>query len=120
MEKILVVDDEKEFCNLLQRFLTKVGYEVDIALDGEAALENIKVDPPSLVLLDMKMPGMGGLEVLERIREKGTKPPVIMITASSEEELRQKALSMGANGYFIKPIDFKLLEDIVTASLNLF
>lgn len=81
--KILVVDDDENICELLRLYLEKDGYDVQIALDGEAALEKFKHYNPDLILLDIMMPKKDGFHVLQEIR-KTSDVPVIMITAKAE------------------------------------
>jgi DNA-binding response OmpR family regulator len=110
MAKVLVVDDEPEAVELLVEFLSSKGYEVLTAGGGEEALQRVKADRPHLVLLDIRMPKMNGIEVLQRIREIDPEMGVIMVTAVNEEEMGRKALELGAFDYIVKPLDLKYLE----------
>jgi DNA-binding response OmpR family regulator len=110
MPRILVVDDEPDFVELLQEFLTAKGYEVISATDGEQAIRKVKEDRPHLILLDVRMPRMNGLEVLKQVREIDHEVGVIMVTAANEEETGRQALALGAFDYIVKPVDFKYLE----------
>lgn len=110
MAKVLVVDDEPEAVELLVEFLSSKGYEVLTATSGEEALRRVKEDRPHLVLLDVRMPQMNGLEVLQRIREIDAEMGVIMVTAVNEEDVGRKALELGAFDYIVKPLDLKYLE----------
>lgn len=110
MARVLVVDDEQDAVELLQEFLVAKGYEVLAAYDGEEALRKVKEERPHLVLLDIRMPKMNGLEVLRRIREIDQEVGVIMVTAVNEEETGRQALQMGAFDYIVKPLDLKYLE----------
>jgi DNA-binding response OmpR family regulator len=110
MAKVLVVDDEPEAVELLVEFLSSKGYEVLTATSGEEALRRVKEDRPHLVLLDIRMPQMNGLEVLRRIREIDAEMGVIMVTAVNEEDVGRKALELGAFDYIVKPLDLKYLE----------
>jgi len=98
MPRVLVVDDEPDALELLQAFLGAKGYEVLTAAD------------PHLILLDVRMPKMTGLEVLKRVREIDRDVGVIMVTAVNEEETGRQALQMGAFDYITKPLDLKYLE----------
>ena len=82
-EKILVVDDDTNICELLRLYLTKEGYQVTVANDGEEGLEKFNQVKPDMVLLDVMMPKMDGLEVCRRIRKAGN-TPVMMLTAKGE------------------------------------
>jgi DNA-binding response OmpR family regulator len=110
MPRVLVVDDEPDFVELLHEFLTAKGYEVISAADGEEALRKVKEDRPHLILLDVRMPKMNGLEVLKQVREIDHEVGVIMVTAANEEETGRQALALGAFDYIVKPVDFKYLE----------
>jgi len=110
MAKVLVVDDEPEAVELLVEFLSSKGYEILTAASGEEALRRVKDDRPHLVLLDIRMPKMNGLEVLKRIREIDAEMGVIMVTAVNEEDVGRQALELGAFDYIVKPLDLKYLE----------
>lgn len=108
---LLVVDDNETNLDMLSRRLQRKGYSVSTACDGPSALELIEAEPFDLVLLDLMMPGMSGLEVLERIRQKHTvaEMPVIMVTAKHDSSTVVEALDAGASDYVTKPIDFPVL-----------
>ena len=110
MARILVVDDEPDAVELLQEFLTAKGYDVIIACDGEEALRQVKDHRPHLILLDVRMPKLNGLEVLKRVREIDHEVGVIMVTAVNEEETGREALKLGAFDYITKPLDLPYLE----------
>ena len=101
-EKILVVDDDTNICELLRLYLTKEGYQVTTANDGEEGLEKFNQLKPDMVLLDVMMPKMDGLEVCRRIRKAGN-TPVMMLTAKGEVEDRIIGLELGADDYLVKP-----------------
>ena len=105
---ILVVDDQELNRDLLSRRLRKAGYQVSCAVDGFDALEQIAAQTFDLVLLDIMMPGMNGLEVLEHVRRTHsvTDLPVIMATAKTDNETVVEALQLGANDYVTKPLEF--------------
>jgi len=104
---ILVVDDEPINVKLLQRKLEKEGMGVDVVFDGEAALKKIAKRRPDLILLDIMMPGLDGIEVCKRLKseEKTQTIPVIFITAKTSKEGKIAGLSAGATDYITKPID---------------
>lgn len=112
MEKgrILVVDDEPQTCELLKAFLQIRGYTVMTASTGAEALTVLEETQPHLILLDIMMPGMDGLETLRRIRERDRAVGIIMITAAHEEDIAREAVRRGAYDYITKPIDFSYLE----------
>jgi DNA-binding response OmpR family regulator len=110
MARVLVVDDEPDAVELLQEFLTTKGYEVVTASNGEEALRKVKEERPHLMLLDVRMPGMNGMEVLRRVREFDQEVGIIMVTAVNEEETGREALKLGAFDYIVKPLNFEYLE----------
>ena len=105
-EKILVVDDDANICELLRLYLTKEGYQVTVANDGEEGLEKFNAVKPDMVLLDVMMPRMDGLEVCRRIRKAGN-TPVMMLTAKGETFDKVLGLELGADDYMVKPFDAK-------------
>jgi len=111
--KILVVDDEEGARDLFNTILTDEGYEVSLANGGEEALGLFKSGPFNLVITDIKMPIMDGLQLLQEIRKMGSKTDVIMVTAYGEVESYLKAMSLGAAEYINKPIRIKELKQIV-------
>ena len=117
MSKILVVDDEVKACELLKRFLELKGYEVIISNNGEDAIESVKNEKPDVMLLDIRMPGMEGTEVLKRVREFDKDIGIIMVTAVKEEYVGKAALTSGADEYITKPIDFNYLETSLLVDL---
>ncbi len=108
--KALVVDDEPRIRNLLKRFLRSRGFKVVTARRGTEALTLFQTERPDVVLLDIIMPGMGGIEVLRRILHTTPRARVIMLTAVQDEEIGKAALRIGARDYIIKPFDLKCLE----------
>lgn len=118
MTKILVVDDETALCEMIHIFLSRCGYEVLTASSGDEALQKVKDDEPSLMLLDIKMPGLDGLETLRRIKQQGYSTTVIMMTAVADQNVKQKALGMGADDYIIKPVDLRDLQQSVQDAIN--
>ena len=112
---VLVVDDNEDSRVLLGRRLERRGYTVSMAEDGEKALELLAKDRYHLVLLDVMMPGLSGLDVLTEIRKTSTEQtlPVIMTTALSEMDDVTKALDLGANDYAVKPLEMPILLEKV-------
>ena len=111
--KILVVDDEEGARELFNTILTDEGYEVTLANDGQDALSCMRGNTYDLVVTDIKMPGMDGLQLLQEIRKAGSQADVIMVTAYGEVESYLKAMSLGAAEYINKPIRIKELKRIV-------
>jgi len=106
----LVVDDDPTAVELLQEFLVAKGYEVLTARDGAEALQTVKEERPSLILLDIRMPTMDGLEVLRQVRQFDQEVAVIMVTGVNEEAIGQQAMALGAFDYIVKPLDLPYLE----------
>jgi DNA-binding response OmpR family regulator len=117
MVKILVVDDEIEACNALKEFLEVKGYEVYTAQDGKTALDQVQELRPQLVLLDMIMPGMHGMEVLQEIKKTDPEIGVIMVTVVTDEAQAKKALDLGAYDYITKPVDLNYLDTVVMVKI---
>jgi DNA-binding NtrC family response regulator len=105
MAKILVVDDEPELRRLLRDFLSIQGWEIVEAADGRAAVEGARSAAPSVVLRDVKMPAMDGLEALRLIKAEAPGLPVIMLTASNDVRTAVEAMRVGAHDYLTKPFD---------------
>ena len=116
-EKILVVDDDTNICELLRLYLTKEGYQVTTANDGEEGLDKFNQVKPDMVLLDVMMPKMDGLEVCRRIRKLGN-TPVMMLTAKGETFDKVLGLELGADDYVVKPFDTKEIVARIKAVLR--
>ncbi len=117
MGKILVVDDEIEACNALEEFLSSKGHEVYTALDGPTAIERVQEVRPDIVLLDMIMPGMGGTDVLKKIKELDFDTSVVMVTVVAEENRAKETMELGAFDYITKPVDLNYLENVLMVKL---
>ena len=110
MEKILIVDNEKRMVGVLQAALTEAGREVLGAYDGDSALQVFEEEKPILVITDLKMEGMDGLELLRRIKEKSPQTEVILMTAYATAQTAVEAMKEGAYDYLIKPFDTEELK----------
>jgi len=117
MAKILVVDDENVICDVLKEFLTLKGHEVHTALNGRTAIAKVKTERPHIVLLDILMPGMRGLKVLQEIKRLDPRIAVIMITGVMNKDVAKTAISLGAYDYITKPVDFEYLETVLIAKI---
>jgi DNA-binding NtrC family response regulator len=117
-ETILIVDDEHLVRWSLQQKLEQWGYHVSQAEDGATAIGRVQIDNPDLITLDMKLPDMSGLEVLEKLRNRGVNVPVIMITAFGAIENAVHSLKLGAYDYIEKPLNFEKLENVVRNALE--
>ena len=115
--KILIVDDEKSIVDILSFNFKKEGYDVCTAYDGKEALEKVYVYDPDLILLDIMMPQMDGLQVCRKIREK-MNTPIIMLTARAEEVDKVLGLELGADDYVTKPFGMRELMARVKANLR--
>lgn len=109
-KKVLVVDDSLLIRKLLQDFLNKKGYTVLLAEDGKEALEMINKDMPDMMLLDITMPVMDGIEVLVELKKLNINLPVIIVTNTADIKIARETLEKGAYDYVTKPIDFDYLE----------
>jgi two-component system, OmpR family, phosphate regulon response regulator PhoB len=117
---ILVVEDEPSQVELLRYNLTKQGYDVRVAMDGEEGLQAAIEDPPDLILLDWMLPNLSGVEVCRQLRRNRTtrEIPIIMLTARSEERDKVRGLDIGADDYVTKPYSIKELVARVQAALR--
>jgi DNA-binding response OmpR family regulator len=103
--KVLLVDDEHEFADALAQRLKMRGIDVQIAADGESALQRIDVDSPRVVILDVVLPGMSGLEVLKQIKARDPDIQVILLTGKGTTRDGISGMQSGAFDYLIKPLD---------------
>ncbi|HAT53825.1 MAG TPA: DNA-binding response regulator, partial [Lactobacillus sp.] len=117
MSKILVVDDEKPISDIIKFNLEKEGYEVVTAADGEEAIQQVDDEQPDLILLDLMLPKIDGLEVARRVRTKYT-TPIIMVTAKDSEIDKVLGLELGADDYVTKPFSNRELVARVKANLR--
>jgi len=116
MKKILVVDDEESIRELYRAELVDDGYDVDLAADGHQALRRLEAGRPDLVTLDVKMPGIDGIETLRRIREKDATIPVILVTAFGE--FKQDFNTWASDAYIVKSHDPTELKETVRKLLG--
>ena len=114
---ILLIDDEEAFMTTLQERLEMRGFSPRVATDGLTGLEMIAAEPPDVVVLDLRMPGLSGVEVLRRIRKGWPCLPVIMLSGHGSDQDFETCLSLGAALYHKKPLDIDvLLESIRTVT----
>ncbi len=118
MHRVLIIEDDAEIASLLETYLGREGYQCEIASDGESGLAAALNRPPALVVLDLMLPQMPGLEVLKKIRKTGTKLPVIVLTARGEDTDRIVGLELGADDYLAKPFNPRELLARIKAVLR--
>ncbi|WP_082332719.1 response regulator [Lysinibacillus contaminans] len=118
MKRLLIVDDQQGIRLLLNEVMKKEGYATYLAANGIEALSFAEEHEMDCVLLDMKIPGMNGIEILKRLKEKWPGLPVFMMTAYGELNIVQEALSLGAIRYFTKPFDIFEVRDEVNKILK--
>jgi len=117
MKKILVVEDERQIARMVQAYLSREGYRVEAAFDGEEGWTRFNEGRPDLVILDLMLPRLHGLELARRIRA-GSDVPIIMLTARAEEADRVAGLELGADDYVTKPFSLRELAARVRAVLR--
>ncbi|MEJ2723927.1 MAG: response regulator [Deltaproteobacteria bacterium] len=114
-DRILLVDDEKDFVDLLALKLKEVGKEVQVAYDGRECLDALEKDNIDVVILDIKMPGMDGIDVLKEIKRRFAIVEVIMLTGHGTIQTAVEGMKLGAFDYLLKPTDF---EDLLSKVEN--
>ena len=118
-DKVLAVDDDRRVRSLLKKFLRREGFEVVLASNGKKAIKLAKKENPQVILLDIKMPGMDGIEVCKRLKAEGNTRfiPIIVITAYSDK--KTEAVEAGADGFVSKPLDLPELAIRLKSILRL-
>lgn len=119
-KKILVADDEEDIKVVLEMFLDAAGYEVYTSYDGLDTIEKVKEYMPDLVLMDIMMPIIDGIEVVRQMKENDDLKhiPVIMLTAASKSDMAEKAIAVGAVDYVAKPFEPEAIESIIKKTLS--
>ena len=118
MVKLLIVDDEKDLCQYLKNYFESRGHQVFTATNAETALSLLRKESPELVLLDVNMPDMSGLEVLRLIKKDSPGTRVIMVTVNDDKDTREKAKLFGADEFIKKPFTTDYLQDVVILKVN--
>lgn len=108
--RLLIVEDEKQICDMVAKSLYGVGYEVDTCYDGEEALECILTEDYDLIVLDLNLPGMDGMEILRELRRENEETKVIILSARGQIADKVEGLDAGANDYMEKPFHLQELE----------
>ncbi len=116
--RVLVVDDEPSILELLSRALSSADYEVDTASNGPLALERVNTREYDLLITDLRMPGMSGLNVIREARNADAKLPVIVITGYSSEANAIDAVNLGVSGYVTKPFKIPRVLEVAAKALN--
>ncbi len=116
--KILIVDDQKGVRRLLEELFKKEGWDVNVASDGQEAINLVEEILPDIILMDVKMPNMNGLEACQIILQTHVRVPIIMMTAYGEIEVVNKALEAGVRKCITKPFDIMVLRDMVNNLMN--
>jgi len=111
--KVLIVDDEYSFCKNLKTFLVKEGFDVLLTTNGEQALDLIRDEKPDLITLDIRMPGMNGYEVLEKLRFEAKNLSVIVVSAIDIPDMEDRLVHAGAKAVVHKPVNLQLLLDTI-------
>ena len=115
--KILVVDDEPDIVDIVKEHFEAI-YDVHTALSGRRAIKLVRTERPDLLLLDLRMPDLSGVDVLKTVRRMDPKLPVIIITANEDADLTAEAIGQGAFSYVPKPFDFDSLDHLVAIALD--
>jgi two-component system NtrC family response regulator len=117
--KILVVDDEPEICEVISHYLGKKNYEVITATSAKEAMAKFSSEKPALILLDIRMPDMDGVECLKELKKMNKDIPVIMVSAVTDLDKAKETMKLGATDYLAKPIGFEALEMAISTYLFL-
>jgi len=116
--RILIVDDEPNVCQFLSEYLEYKGFETQISQSGKEALKYLETDTFDAILLDLIMPEMNGLEVLEKIRQMKIMIPVIIVTGVKDKNVADDAIKLGAADFIPKPIDLDRLEQSLIVNIK--
>lgn len=108
--RLLIIEDEKSLCETIAKGLRMDGYEVDVCFDGLEASERIQVETYDLIVLDLNLPGMDGMDLLKQLRQEDDETNVLILTARGELQNKVDGLDAGANDYLCKPFHFEELE----------
>ncbi len=113
MARIMIIEDDEEMRSLLKDFFEEEGFETDSVTNGADALKVLSRDPFDLVITDVRMPGLSGLDILPKVRGLKPETPIIVVTAYGSEEVRRKSLERGATSFLEKPIHLSTLKRLV-------
>lgn len=115
--KILVVDDELDICEVISNYFGRKGYAIITATSAREALSKVSSEKPDLILLDILMPEIDGIECLRMIRELDKDVPVVMVTVVDDSKTAKRAIKSGATDYITKPLTFSALETVIVTHL---
>ena len=115
---ILLVDDDLEFRKAMKRMFERSGYEITAAADGREALEALKYKKFDLVISDLRMPNLGGLELMSELRRQGVETPVVFLTAYGEVESYMDLMNLGAFEYVNKPVKSKEILEVARRAIE--
>ena len=113
MTTILVIDDELDLCETIKIFFTCRGYKMIYALTGTGGLDAFEAERPSIVILELFLKDMCGMDIIKRIRSKDPSCKIIVITSSTSEKVRRQALKLGVSYYLSKPFSIKVLNSMI-------
>lgn len=116
--RILVVEDEKNIASAIKKGLEQEAFSIDIALDGDEGYDLASTEEYSVIVLDLMLPGMSGIEICKALREDGDNTPILVLTAKSETEDKVTGLNTGADDYLTKPFEFEELVARIRALLR--
>jgi len=116
--KILVVDDEPGICDILKKTFKPIGFKVFTATSGPDALQLAKKEKPKVIFLDIRMLGMSGLEVLEKLKEIDARARVNIVTVSADQETKNRAIKLGADEFIAKPFISEYLQEVITRQVG--
>jgi DNA-binding NtrC family response regulator len=116
--RLLIVDDDTSLCTSLKSFFERNKYRVEMAHDGPSAMKAVEKFHPNLMFLDIGLPGISGIEILKKVKEKDPSVRVIMITGQTEDELMRQARVLGADDYVTKPFTLEYLSGEVLDKLH--
>jgi len=117
-KKILVVDDEQGILDFFEKALNREGYEVRTALNGQAGIKKLHDEKPDLVILDIKMPGIDGIETLRLMKKWDKDVKVLMLTAYGTLDSAKEALTLGATDFITKPFKLDYIKEVIKESLK--
>jgi len=116
--RVLLVDDERDFVSALAERLSLRGFQVATACEGEEALRLVPLERPQVVVLDVRMPGLSGFEVLKRLRTERPELPVLLLTGFGSTQDGVEGLRLGACGYLVKPVDIEAMIEKINQAVG--